>query len=93
MAGSGSAASRYAFEAGDDTNDLGRLVAWGEFHQQVDQLPDREKAVVDLLWYQGLKQEKVAEMMGVNTKTVQRAWRKARIQLAEKLDEGMLGPG
>lgn len=75
----------------DRSGDVIRLLAWGEFHQQVEQLPEREKAVTDLLWYQGLKQEKVADLLGTNVKAVQRAWRSAKIQLGRNLDPGILG--
>ena len=75
----------------DRTNDAHRLTVWGEFHEQVEQLEDREKAVVDLLWYEGLTHEETARLLGVNVKTVQRAWRRAKIQLASKLDGGLLG--
>src|SRR5262249_24347018 len=33
-----------------------RLAGWSEFHEQVERLPDEERAVFDLLWYQGLSQ-------------------------------------
>lgn len=70
----------------DQTNDMHRLTMCGEFHEQVEKLEEREKAVVDLLWYEGLTHEETASLLGVNVKTVQRAWRRAKIQLAANLD-------
>jgi len=91
VTGEESRASAVAWHPSDDTNDVGRLVAWGEFHQQVEQLSEREKTVVDLLWYQGLSHEEAATLLGVDAKTVQRAWRRAKITLASKLDPSLLG--
>lgn len=62
------------------------LSAWYEFHRIVEQLPEPEKAVVDLLWYQGLLQREAAELLGVDVKTIKRRWRSAKLSLSEKLD-------
>jgi RNA polymerase sigma factor (sigma-70 family) len=67
-----------------------RLAAWAEFHQLVEQLPDKEREVVDLLWYQGLKQEEAAELLGVDVKTVKRRWREVKLKLSELLDPGLI---
>ncbi len=75
----------------DMSSDMHRLVAWGEFHRNVESLPDDEKAVTELHWYQGLDQTQVAELLGVSTKTVQRTWRRAKIKLGQALDTGAMG--
>jgi RNA polymerase sigma-70 factor (ECF subfamily) len=69
----------------DDTHDPARLAEWTEFHRQVDELPDAERAVADLLWYQGLPQEEAAALLGVDVRTVQRRWQRVRLLLHEKL--------
>jgi len=54
-----------------------RLAVWGEFHEQVNALPEEEREVFDMLWYQGLSHSEAAELLGVATKTVQRRWHAA----------------
>jgi RNA polymerase sigma-70 factor (ECF subfamily) len=63
----------------------GRLAAWGEFHEQVARLPDAEREVFDLLWYQGLSQDEAARLLGVSERTVKRRWQSARLQLFDAL--------
>jgi RNA polymerase sigma-70 factor (ECF subfamily) len=65
--------------------DPGHLTVWSEFHQQVEQLPDEERAVFDLLWYQGLAQAEAASVLGVTDRTIKRRWQSARLKLHEAL--------
>ncbi len=71
--------------AGESSLDPGRLAVWGEFHEQVGRLPDEERAVFDLLWYQGLSQAEAAELLGVNERTVKRRWQSARLKLHDAM--------
>jgi RNA polymerase sigma factor (sigma-70 family) len=57
-------------------------------HKAIAALPEREAVVTDLLFYQGLNQEAVARHLGVNVRTVQRLWQKARRKLGEWLEPG-----
>jgi RNA polymerase sigma-70 factor (ECF subfamily) len=72
--------------AAQQSLDPSRLAVWSEFHQQVEGLPDEERAVFDLLWYQGLSQAEAAELLGVNERTVKRRWQSARIKLHDALN-------
>jgi DNA-directed RNA polymerase specialized sigma24 family protein len=72
------------------TTDPKRLAAWGEFHLLVDSLPEREKEIIDLLWYQGLKQQDAADLLGVDVKTIKRRWRDIKILLAEQLEPDLI---
>src|SRR5262245_2739234 len=65
----------------DPVDDPRRLAAWGEFHRQIDALPDEEREVFDLLWYQGLSQAEAAELLGVSDRTIKRRWQAARLRL------------
>lgn len=76
--------------AANSTGDPSRLAAWGEFHRLVDTLPDKQREIMDLLWYQGLKQAEAAELLGVDVKTVKRRWREVKILLAEQLDDQLM---
>lgn len=62
------------------------LVAWSEFHEQIDKLPDEEREVFDLLWFQGLSQDEAASVLGISLRTVKRRWQSARLSLFEALD-------
>jgi RNA polymerase sigma-70 factor (ECF subfamily) len=68
--------------AGDDP---GRLAAWTEFHSQVDRLPEPEREIFDLLWYQELSQADVAALLQVSERTVKRRWQSARLMLHQAL--------
>src|SRR5262245_22341161 len=69
----------------DLSGEPGRLAAWGEFHEQIAALPDEEREVFDLLWYQGLGQAEAAGLRGVSERTVKRRWQAARLKLHEAL--------
>jgi RNA polymerase sigma-70 factor (ECF subfamily) len=54
--------------------------------QAIDQLPDDEREVFDLLRIQGLTQPEAAEVLGVSAKTVQRRLNRALLLLRKELD-------
>jgi RNA polymerase sigma-70 factor (ECF subfamily) len=81
----GSAVPAGPADAADDTSDPARLAAWTEFHEQVAALPDAEREVFDLLWYQGLSQAEAAALLGVTERVVKYRWRLARLRLHERL--------
>ena len=49
-----------AADPSDSTYEPSRLEAWTEFHRQVEALPEEEREVVDLIWYEGLEQSEAA---------------------------------
>ena len=67
------------------SHDPARLAAWGEFHERIAALPDEEREVFDLLWYQGLSQAEAAELLNVSERTVKRRWQAARLKLHEAM--------
>jgi RNA polymerase sigma factor (sigma-70 family) len=62
------------------------LEGWMAFHEAVERLPDEEREVFGLLWYQGMTHAQAAEVLGVATKTVQRRWASARLLLQDALN-------
>ena len=76
-----------AADPSDSTYEPSRLEAWTEFHKQVEALPEEEREVVDLIWYEGLEQSEAASFLGVPRATVQRRWLKARLRLKAILDQ------
>lgn len=74
-------------EPSDDTYEPGRLAEWGEIHERIEALPEKERAVVELLWYQGLTQAEAAAVLGVSERTIKYRWRDARVKLGAALQE------
>ena len=66
-------------------DDPAQLEAWTAFHEQVERLPEEEKEVFDLLWYQELSHAETAELLNVSTRTIKRRWASARLMLHEAL--------
>jgi RNA polymerase sigma-70 factor (ECF subfamily) len=61
------------------------LVEWTEFHRQVEALPDEERQVFSLIWYEELSQGEAAQVLGLSVRTVIRRWQSARVRLARAL--------
>jgi RNA polymerase sigma factor (sigma-70 family) len=62
------------------------LEGWTAFHEAVERMPEEEREVFDLLWYQGMTHSQAAEALGVATKTIQRRWASARLLIQDALD-------
>lgn len=66
-------------------DDPSRLAAWTEFHRYIEALPDQERVLFDLLWYQGLSQPEAGEVLQISERTIKRRWRSARLKLHDAL--------
>jgi RNA polymerase sigma factor (sigma-70 family) len=75
----------------DSTMEPSRLAVWSEFHQRVDTLPEQEREVFDLLWYQELTQAEAAALLGISEATLKRRWLAARRRLHQTLKGGLPG--
>jgi RNA polymerase sigma-70 factor (ECF subfamily) len=73
------------YEKADLTHEPSALAEWCELHEQVGKLPDDEREVVDLLYYQGLSQAEAAALLSLSVRTVQRRWQAAVLRLHEVL--------
>ena len=67
----------------DLSHDGSLLAEWGDLHRQIEALPDEQREVVDLLFYQGLAQQEAAVLLEVTVRTVQRRWHAALVKLHE----------
>ena len=54
------------------------LESWEQFHETVDQLPEQEREIFQLVWYGGLQQQEIASLLGVSVPTIQRRLYRAR---------------
>jgi RNA polymerase sigma-70 factor (ECF subfamily) len=68
-------------EKADLSHEPCSLAQWSELHQQIDALPDEEREVVGLLFYEGLSQMEAAEILSVSVRSVQRRWHAALCKL------------
>lgn len=65
------------------------LETWMEVHEAVQALPDEEREIVNLLFYEDLTQGEAAELLGVSRRTVIRRWNSARFLLDQLLEGEM----
>ncbi len=70
----------------DDTARPGNLESWASFHEAVEQIPDDEREVFQLVWYGGMAQKEVASLLGVSVPTVKRRLHRARRNLSKLLE-------
>jgi RNA polymerase sigma-70 factor (ECF subfamily) len=85
-------ADSIAWEPLGAEEDPASLAAWTEFHDQVEHLPEEDREVFDLLWYQELSQAEAAELLSVSERTVKRRWASARLRLHKVLGETLPSP-
>lgn len=69
----------------DQADDPAALSGWAELHRRIEALPEDEREVVGLLFYQGMGQDEAARLLGVSVRTVQRKWQTAILTLHEAL--------
>ena len=70
----------------DPTDGPLTLIEWGEFHSSIEKLPEKQREVFDLLYYNGLSQEEAATVLGIDKRSVKRRWRSAKLALFEAMD-------
>jgi len=75
---------RPAAEPAERYDPPARLTA---LYRQVEELPEHEREVVDLLYFHGLSQVEAATLMGVTERTVRRYWTAARLKLMQRLKD------
>lgn len=61
------------------------LESWTRFHDAVGQLPDEEREVFCMRFYLGWSEIQMAELLGVDKRTIRRRWRSACLILNKKL--------
>ncbi len=69
------------------------LLQWETFHQMVQGLGDEAGEVFRLRYYHDLSNDQIAELLGINEKTVRRYYRHAREALAPALEQWLRASG
>jgi RNA polymerase sigma-70 factor (ECF subfamily) len=77
----------------DSSGEPANIVEWTEFHEHVEALPDEEREVFSLTWYEGLSQGEIANVLGIAIRTVKRRWQSARCLLGKALQGELLNDG
>ena len=72
-----------AFEEHDSSCSPSNLAVWTEFHSSIEQLPEIERQVFDLLWYHELTQVEAAKVLKVTERQLRRYWQSARLNLRQ----------
>jgi RNA polymerase sigma-70 factor (ECF subfamily) len=73
--------ARMPVDKSDVRHEPSSLAQWTELHEQIGALPEEERDVVGLLFYQGLTQTEAAEVLGISLRTLQRRWHDALCKL------------
>ncbi len=60
------------YDRAEMSADPRHMQEWGEFHQHVESLPEKEREVFELIWYHELTQDEAAEVLGISTRQVKR---------------------
>jgi RNA polymerase sigma factor (sigma-70 family) len=76
-----------AFDQSDGTYDPAPLAELTELHRQIEDLPEEERLVVDLVVYQDLTMEQAGKLLNCSERTVKRRWASARLHLSSKLND------
>ena len=63
------------------------LAVWTEFHSSIEQLPEIERRVFDLLWYHELTQAEAAKVLEVTERQLRRYWQSARLNLQKLIGD------
>jgi RNA polymerase sigma factor (sigma-70 family) len=71
--------------AADGSAEPSGLAEWCEFHAKIEQLPEEQREVVGLLFYQGRAQTEAAQLLGVTVRTIQRRWHAALVELHDTM--------
>jgi RNA polymerase sigma-70 factor (ECF subfamily) len=77
--------SEELIEPPDFAEDPERLARWSDFHEVADAMPEEDREVFDLLWYQGLLQAEAAEILGISERTLKRRWQRVRVRFCQAL--------
>ena len=83
----GGAAKRFSIENIEilPEQSAGDLLELNDALQKLEQIDERKCRVVDMRFFGGLKESEIAEVLGVNEKTVRRDWQFAKLWLFREL--------
>ena len=83
--------ARPRYEVSQDTLEPARVSAWTEFHEQVEALPEKEKEVFGLRWYDQLSFQEIGQVLEISDRTAKRRWRSACVILHKAMEGNLPG--
>lgn len=83
MAGSEEHVDALATLAAPGQESAASVQRWTRFHEAAAALPDEERELFDLVWYMGMQQRDVAEVLGCSVRTVKRRWESVKALLRD----------
>ena len=75
-------------DAAESTHDPAMLAQWAEIHAYIQDLPEEERELFDLIFYQGVPQPVVAQMLGIGYRTLKSRWQDARLRFMARFEGG-----
>jgi RNA polymerase sigma-70 factor (ECF subfamily) len=67
--------------------DMRNLERWAAFHEAVGRLPEPDRELIELGFYEGLEKSEIARLVGVDERTIRRRWNRASRRLADELGD------
>jgi RNA polymerase sigma-70 factor (ECF subfamily) len=67
--------------------DIRNLERWTAFHEAVGRLPDPDRELIELGFYEGLDKGEIAGLLGVDERTIRRRWNRVARKLADELGD------
>jgi RNA polymerase sigma factor (sigma-70 family) len=68
----------------EPSDDPGKMEVWIKVHEAIASLPEQDREIFGLLWYQELTQVEAAKVLGLTKQGVNRRWAAAKMRLHEK---------
>jgi RNA polymerase sigma factor (sigma-70 family) len=76
-----------AYEQGDSGCEPSRMTSWTELHRLVEGMPEEDREIFDLLWYQGLSQPEASRLLGMAERTLKRRWQAIRLRIHQAMKD------
>ena len=67
----------------DSSHDPYRLALWGELHRAIAELPEGERRLFDLIYYQGRSVPEAAVVLGAPERSLRRHWQEVRLRFLD----------
>jgi len=74
-----------ALGANTRDQDAAQIAIWREIQEKVETLPEHEREVFDLIWYQGMTKAQAAQVLNISEPAVKGRWLAARTRLGSYL--------
>lgn len=72
---------------GAATKEDRNLERWAAFHEAVERLPEPDRELIELGYYEGLAKDEMARLFQVDEKTIRRRWNRATRKLVDALGD------